>query len=409
MKTLALSLCLALGAFPALAQTLTKMWSYTGSDCVTPCTDNYMSMWPLVSDGTNNLFGVITDYGMSQGSQSSITQIIFDYNISSNTVTSTYDFAYNNGPPVNYQAVTSNLLYINGKVYYSDGGIGSGLYSWTPGAVKTVAVTDQNGYAMNGFGIVALPATNGDMVIYGTYTAGGANNTGYVVGYDTVTGKWTQYASSPAGIGLNGFNFSASVAGTQYLYGMGRSGSLLNAIYRWQVGGTTASSITDPVFSIGGVTGNILSSLPYLAYSSTSNAIITAGQLNSSSTGGYVTSIGLTGSPLNFNKKEGTAPSSGYMGGFSMGLNNMAFVAWPQGGANNTGAIGAFNPATNTYSTVVSFPAGTFAQPFAPPTVGADGNLWGLTTPCTGQPGGLPAVVCVGQPSIYKITGAPTH
>ena len=409
MKRLILSLGLILaGVFaPAFAApTLSLVYTF-------PQSAGFFSEGPLVQGDGSNMYGEIV-YGCSDIYENCAS--IIQYNVSTGTVNTL------NVTPQFYSSY-GGLLYYNGYLYASNNGYVSQINVST-GVNNQITVTG----GANGL----LVQLNG--IIYGTTVSGGANNTGSVYSINPATNAVTVLASfpTPESYQQQGFSGVTSKGGT-VLFGdyafNGPSG--LPTIYTFD---TATNTLTPSVATTNSEDTaisftNLDAQLGYWNSISAGSKIkkgpgfyatgydyLTVNPTGHSN--GGVTNISVNGSDTLWSHYfQGGANGDGQNinpgninfignGGIYPGPNsNIALVVTNYGGANNTGTLDEIDQTTNTYNTVLSFPASGITYPVTPPTMGIDGNFYGLTSPspCNGGCG-----TGTTQIELYKVSNLPT-
>ncbi len=313
-------------------------------------------------------------YGMTTRGGSSDQGIIFEYDITSKAYTKKIDFdgTTGNSPQGSLIAAT------NGKLYgttASGGSSGNGtVFEFDP-ASGTITKRANFDYSTLGGAPWGDFVQTADGKLYTMTSVGGSGDGGTIVLFDPVAGTIAVKANLTTATGYNPYG-SLTLASNGKLYALNAYGGTAEYGTLIEFDPTTSSFTKKYDFTAGS------GSYPY-----GSLALATAtGKLYGLTTRGGTNDVGVifeyNPATNAFTKKIDLATSLGNSANYgAMLLSGGKFYGMlPAGGANNTGVIFEYDPATNQYTKKFDFgSAGDGQFPPGELTIGPDNKIYGVT------------------------------
>jgi len=399
--------------------TFTKLADFTGSG-----TGNGNGSQCTLLEVSGKLYGTTRFGGANNGG------VIFEYDISGNTLTKKIDLALATGNT----PVGSLMLASNGNIYGTTTGGGSAsqgvIFEYVISSNTYTKKIDLNSTQGGGFmGSLTLGTNN---KFYGVFRTGGAQNLGGVFEYDYANNVYALKASLSSVLGSLPMG-SFVMAGNGKFYALtsagGSSGN--GSIVEYTQGGTSVTKKID----LTGTSGAAMGSMPIATmieaggklYGTTSTggsndlgtifeydyvnnvytkkvdfngtlaptgsnpkgimALASNGKLYGvTETGGssglgvlyeYDYSLNSYTTKINFN---GSSLGSAPVGGLISATNGLLYGMTSDGGSNGLGCLFSYNPSNNTLTKLYDFSSSSGHTPFGALRQAANGNLYGMTS-----------------------------
>jgi uncharacterized repeat protein (TIGR03803 family) len=384
MKKIIISLIIFFLAFTSIAQVqLYGLTAYGGANeqgtvfHYTPSTATHTADQTLfllsgavpvsdMTDGGNGKFYGMTSYG---GTINNGVGVIFEWDPATNIYTDKIDFVQGNNGWQPYGSLTlfNNKFY--GMTRYG-GTPGPGvIFEWDPATniyTKKIDLTSSGGTFPYNIHLALLAGK-----FYGTTQNGGANNKGVIFEWDPATNIYTKKIDLG---GANGENPGGSLTlSNGKFYGMTNQGGANNkgVIFEWD----PATNIYTKKIDLGGANGEI----PYggsLTWSAGKFYGMTnqGGANNSGVIFEWDPATNIYIHKFDFGGSNGSVPRG------SLTWNAGKFYGMTyQGGANNRGVIFEWDPATNTYSKKTDLSSTNGAYPYSSLLL-SSGKFYGMTS-----------------------------
>lgn len=267
-------------------------------------------------------------YGMTNGGGISSVGVIFEYDVTTNTLTKKLDFVYDavTGKALNGMVPTSNFTLASNGLLYSTtsqgGATGEGvIFEYNSSTNAFTKKIDFNARPNGGFPLGGLVrASNGKF--YGMTQIGGANDEGVLFEFDPTGNVFTKQ-----------YDFSAT------------SGNYPN--------GSLAAAPNGKLYGMAANEGSL----------------------------GYGTLFEFDPATNTFTKKIDFDNTNGRdpQGSPFLASNNKFYGMTNNGGANGDGVIFEYDPATNTLTKKIDFEFNTGSEPYGDLIQATNGKLYGMT------------------------------
>lgn len=349
--------------YTASTSSFSTIWSFTSTSGSAPSGN-------VIQGSNGNLYG-FTRTGGANGNG-----VIFEYNISTSSYTNLVNLQSNT--TVGGNPFGTLLQASNGKFYglTNNGGIaGVGvLFEYDLGTNTYTKKIDLN-FALNGGVPHGAPIYASNGKIYGTCVSGGTSNAGVIYEFNRSSSSYSKVADFNTTNGSAPYG-SLVQASNGKLYGVSSLGGLNSAgtLYEFDYSTNTLTKKVDLSSTIGsGPLGALIN------YSGNANKLY--GLTKAGGTSGlgvifeYDISTATYTKKFDFSGIPGSQPS----GSLFEAPNAKLYGITQFGGSNSLGVIFEYDPATNTYTKKIDLSTTTGTQPLGSLTLGADGNLYGMT------------------------------